>query len=95
MGGASGVAAAPPPYANGAAAGLGGSLGASAGAAAAGVGADGASGDESDELAVLSGLPPPTEGEGTSSPLSMATAGPRSEADAADDFLIDEIFSAM
>ena len=95
VGGASGVAAAPPPYANGAAAGLGGSLGASAGAAAAGVGADGASGDESDELAVLSGLPPPTEGEGTSSPLSMATAGPRSEADAADDFLIDEIFSAM
>jgi len=53
-------------------------------------GAEGASSD--DELAKLATLPPPAEGE--QEPLSLFDPE-ASSSDATDDFLIDEVFSAM
>ena len=84
-GGAVGGAAAQ--YANGmASAASGGGLGAGTGGDSA------AAADESAELSALSSLPPPTEAEEETLTLFRPDA---SSADAADDFLIDEVFSAM
>ena len=51
----------------------------------------GAGGDEAAELNTLAALPPP---DGKDEPLSLFDSSP-STTDAADDFLIDEVFSAM
>ena len=51
----------------------------------------GAGGDEAAELNTLAALPPP---DGEDEPLSLFDSSP-STTDAADDFLIDEVFSAM
>lgn len=51
----------------------------------------GAGGDETAELNTLASLPPP---DGEDEPLSLFDSNP-STTDAADDFLIDEVFSAM
>ena len=56
--------------------------------------AAGAEGDESEDLSVLSSLPPPGDEENGEEALTMFKSGGAQD-DAQDDFLIDEMFSAM